>query len=261
LSLTSFHFRLFSIPVTGFDKTGTLTSDEMRLRGIRLFHDKTSPDGDVINDVDEDDLLVHPDGGNIPWETNRVMAACHSLAIAGTAQGLRVIGDPLEQAVLTHTGFRLRGSNIVAPIPDNQQNSNPIHILHRFAFSSKLKRMTVLVTEAEGNNIVWALTKGAPETIKALLAASAVPATYDETSFYHMSRGRRVLAMAYRKVGSVRDLNTMKEKGRDAVERDLTFGGFLVLDCPLKPDSKTIILELKKSNHDVVMITGDAILT
>ena len=34
-----------------------------------------------------------------------------------------------------------------------------------------------------------------------------------------------------------------------------------ILDCPLKPDSKRIITELRASGHDTVMITGDAVLT
>jgi cation-transporting ATPase 13A1 len=76
-----------------------------------------------------------------------------------------------------------------------------------------------------------------------------------------MSRGRRVLAMAYRKLGYPRDLISYKDSGRGAVERDMEFAGFLILDCPLKPDSKAVISELRKSRHFVVMITGDALLT
>jgi cation-transporting ATPase 13A1 len=76
-----------------------------------------------------------------------------------------------------------------------------------------------------------------------------------------MSRGRRVLALAYREAGQTRDLQTLKDSGRDKIESSLTFAGFLVLDCPLKADSKSIITELRKSKLETVMITGDAILT
>jgi len=238
------HFRIpwaGEVTVCCFDKTGTLTSDEMRLKGVRLFANKqgeklSSKDSES---ADEDAALVHPDANEWPWTTMRIMAACHSLAIAATGDGRRiqVIGDPLEKAVMKHTGYALRGNNIVAPTMETDHadsNYKPIIILHRFAFSSKLKRMTVLVSEEAGaTGTIWALVKGAPETIKELLSADSIPPDYDEVSFHHMSRGRRVLAMAYREVGSVRKLKTFKDGGRDPIERGLTFAGFLVLDCPL----------------------------
>lgn len=235
----------------------------MLLKGVRLF------DGKTVSDTDEDGALVHSAEGDLPWATVRIMAACHSLAIAAISRGndgaprLQVIGDPLGQTVMKDTGYRLMENNVVAPSPESAtgQGNNPINILHRFAFSSKLKRMTVLVTEGEGKSTVWALTKGAPETIKELLSIESVPSNYDAVSFHRMSRGRRVLAMAYRELGDMRNLQSLKECGRDTIERNLTFAGFLVLDCPLKPDSKSVISELKKSGHAVVMITGDAILT
>lgn len=237
----------------------------MRLKGVRLFDGHTTPK----TDSDEDSALIHPNESELPWASVRVMAACHSLAIAATNRGndraprLQVIGDPLEQAVMNVIGFRLVGNNVVAATQENTtgQGNKPISILHRFAFSSKLKRMTVLVTEEGGKGTIWALTKGAPETIKELLSSESLPSNYDEVSVHHMSRGRRVLAMAYRDVGVVRTLQSLKEGGRDNVERNLNFAGFLVLDCPLKPDSKGVISELKKSGHTVVMITGDAVLT
>lgn len=239
------HFRIpwaGEVTVCCFDKTGTLTSDEMRLKGVRIFAAKQ---GEKISttmeseSADEEAALVHPDESELPWTTVRIMAACHSLAIAATGDGrrIKVIGDPLEQAVMKHTGYALRGNNVVAPTTETAKadsNCRLIIILHRFSFSSKVKRMTVLVSdEAGATGTVWALVKGAPETIKELLSPDSVPPDYDEVSFHHMSRGRRVLAMAYREVGSIRKLKTFKDGGRDPIERSLTFAGFLVLDCPL----------------------------
>ena len=239
------HFRIpwaGEVTVCCFDKTGTLTSDEMRLKGVRLFGNQHAEANTETED--EDSALVHPAEGDLPWSTVRIMAACHSLAIAETGQAndrsrrFQVIGDPLEQAVMKHSGYRLLGNGIVAPIDEAStaadQTGKPISILHRFTFSSKLKRMTVLVTEEGGNGKVWALTKGAPETIKEFLSVESTPSDYDEASFYHMSRGRRVLAMAYREVGNIRKLQSLKDGGRDRIERSgLNFAGFLVLDCPL----------------------------
>jgi len=48
---------------------------------------------------------------------------------------------------------------------------------------------------------------------------------------------------------------------RDEAEKNLTFCGFIISECPLKPDTKRVMRELKASNHDIRMITGDNQLT
>jgi cation-transporting ATPase 13A1 len=233
-------------------------SKQMILRGVRIFSSTSDSD-------DEEKCLTNTEEGNVPEETLRVMIGCHALAIAGfkrnSTTGIvepAIVGDPLEMAVLKKTGYNLVGNNVVK----SPEEDKAMVILHRFAFSSKLKRMTVLASyQGDNKRNVWALTKGAPETIKELLHSESIPSDYDKVAFYHMSRGRRVLAMGYRQLGDARKFEQIKGTGRDSIERDLTFAGFLVLDCPLKPDTKKIMNELKDSGHQVVMITGDATLT
>eukprot|EP00977_Amphora_coffeiformis_P013872 scaffold3763_cov165-Amphora_coffeaeformis.AAC.23 len=226
----------------------------MILRGVRLFPTVAT---------DEEKALRIPGEDEIAEETLRVMVGCQALAIAGfkqTASGNEpaIVGDPLELAVLKKTGYNLVGNNIVAP-PGGE--GKMVAILHRFAFSSKLKRMTVLATQQGTDKDLWALTKGAPETMKDFLTPESIPSEYDQVAFHHMSRGRRVLAMGYRRAGTTQKLEECKKKGRDDVERNLIFVGFLVLDCPLKPGTKNVINQLCASGHKVAMITGDAILT
>lgn len=48
---------------------------------------------------------------------------------------------------------------------------------------------------------------------------------------------------------------------REEAECDLIFAGFIVAECPVKPDSLGVIQELKESSHEVKMITGDNALT
>lgn len=259
----------FRIPLAGqvnvccLDKTGTITSDKMRLRGVRVV-DTTSGEFDGI---DEEDALVLPSTSDeqvVDWPTIRVMAACHALAMSygSLRRGMydNAVGDPLELAVLKESGYYLSDNNSMACPNPNENRPRGLQILHRFAFSSNLKRMSVLAMES-GQSTVWALTKGAPETVKELLAKESLPANFDAVVLHHMSRGRRVLAMAYRELGPVNKLALYKDDGRDRIERELLFAGFLVLDCPLKADSKAVIKELKKGGQRVVMITGDAILT
>ena len=246
---------VFRIPLAGqvqvccFDKTGTLTSDEVQLKGIRMVQNGSFTD------------VTPPDDSSIPWPVARVMVACHSLALNGMMSGQNgnnVIGDPLEKVVLKDTGYALIQNNALRAVTTTEGRPNTVLVLHRFNFTSRLKRMSVIAAEDTGND-TWVLTKGAPETIRDFLTPESLPADYDEICKHHMGLGQRVLAIAYRRLeGSI---GNVKELDRASVERDLVFAGFLLLDCPLKPDSRSIILELQSSGHEVVMITGDAVLT
>lgn len=250
---------VFRIPLAGqvdiccFDKTGTLTSDEMLLKGIRY-----------VGEANELSDVMEP-GDHLPWPVARTMVACHSLALNGASGRGKfsmssVIGDPLEKAVLKDTGYRLLQNNALRAKESAPGRPNTILILSRFGFTSQLKRMSVLVRE-DSSSKTWVLTKGAPETIKQFLKPQSIPSNYDAISKHHMALGQRVLAMAYREVGTSEISGSLKEVKREAVECNLIFAGFLLLHCPVKPDSKSVISELQMSGHQVVMITGDAMLT
>ncbi|GKY92667.1 hypothetical protein MPSEU_000236700 [Mayamaea pseudoterrestris] len=242
-----------AVDVVCFDKTGTLTSDEMQLKGVCYLDE-----GGML--VSTDMIQPNADDKTLPVHSLMVMAACHSLALVGDGGRSSIVGDPLERVVLQETGYRLIGNDTVAMVDEaGGRVSHAYHVLHRYTFLSKLKRMTTLVTENEGQGMVYTLSKGAPETVRDML--KVVPSQYDETARFHMSKGRRVLAMAYGDAGKLKDLRNLKANGRESFEKNLVFAGFLVLDCPLKLDSKTVVTELRKSGHSVLMCTGDALLT
>lgn len=252
---------VFRIPLAGqvticcFDKTGTLTSDEMQLVGVRHL-DET---GNFVE-------TVRPDC-ELPWPIARIMVACHSLALnkmgGSSSKDLdNIIGDPLEKAVLRNTGYQLVQNNALRAKESSDGRPDTILVLQRFRFSSKLKRMSVIVREGSSTK-TWVLSKGAPETIKILLDPQCIPSNYDEISTEHMSLGQRVLAIAYRELSTeeISSSNALKNLDRESAESGLTFAGFLLLDCPIKPDSKPVISELSRSGHTCFMITGDALLT
>jgi predicted P-type ATPase len=286
----------FRIPIAGlvdtccFDKTGTLTSDELRLHGVRLptqQQDTTEVEesGDLVlldhlSEVDSRSAAIR---SILPRETLRVMVGCQSLAITHafvtgrdgrTTVQTELCGDPLEKAVMATCGWTLhpagKGDTVVEEdglAVRNWSSSSPttiegtITVLHRFAFSSKLRRMTALAIDTDDDKTLWALTKGAPEALHPMLDPKSLPSDYVKSYTKQMAKGRRVLAMAYRDLGASTPSNLTKWKSREKVEQNLIFAGLLVMECPLKFDSKRVVKELRDGNQEVVMVTGDAVLT
>ncbi|CAD6998459.1 manganese-transporting ATPase 13A1 [Ceratitis capitata] len=234
----------FRIPFAGkvqiccFDKTGTLTSDNLMVEGVvGLVEDNTIVPMDKTDD-----------------KTIQVLATCHSLVML--EDGL--VGDPLEKAMLTAVDWSLTKQESVIP---KRGKLKPLRIFHRYYFSSALKRMSVLAGYLIPftNEIFYIGTvKGAPEVIQKML--KEVPKHYEKTFLEFSRRGARVLALGIKEFGNM-DAQRVRELKREDVECDLIFAGFVIISCPIKPDSKSVIKELIHASHKVVMITGDNPLT
>ncbi|XP_015432152.1 PREDICTED: manganese-transporting ATPase 13A1 [Dufourea novaeangliae] len=235
----------FRIPFAGkveiccFDKTGTLTSDKLVVEGIAGIEGKA-----VIMPLSD-----------APLKSIQVLATCHSLVQLDDG----IVGDPLEKATLKAINWNLTKNDSMIP---RKGQSPVLKILHRHHFSSALKRMSVIAGYATpGSSEINYMTtvKGAPEIIKNML--SSVPENYDSTYLSLSRRGARVLALGYRKLPGPLSFQDLRELTRENLEQNLTFAGFVIINCPLKPDSKAVIKEIVNASHSVVMITGDNPLT
>ena len=116
----------------------------------------------------------------------------------------------------------------------------------------------VLVGDSDVSEDMRVLCKGAPEAMRSLY--SSVPDYYDRVYLHHAARGSRVLALGWSHIKNLQ-VGDVRKLLRTEAEQKLTFAGFLILQCPLKRDSKKVMKELTNSGHNVVMITGDSALT
>ncbi|KAK9476298.1 hypothetical protein V1514DRAFT_337262 [Lipomyces japonicus] len=233
----------FRIPFAGrvdvccFDKTGTLTSEDLVVEGVA---------GQL---TDTRDLL---DVKQVNLNTALVLATAHALVRLDEGE---IVGDPMEKATLKALGWSI-GKNDSLQSGNKTGSHTKVRILRRFQFSSALKRSSSI--SATGNKI-FVSAKGAPETVRKYL--KEIPDSYEETYKFFTRRGSRVLALAYKYLADDLSQNKINHLDREEVESDLKFAGFLVFNCPLKPDAISTIKMLNESSHRVVMITGDNPLT
>lgn len=287
----------FRIPYAGkldilcFDKTGTLTMDKMVLKGVvgpidpvigslsnLLSDDNKTTALPSHGEKDNSAISVISDPLTCSEVTLSIMAACHSLLVAPETGA--IVGDPLEITTMESSGFQFINESVLHGTSDKSKPSTglsltcvvhqalgvALKVKHRYPFSSALKRMSTIVEgylPGENKAGLFVFTKGAPEVLAAHM--KDIPSFYQETYLHHMARGKRVLTLAYRHVPVLtthtQTLQDLKDSVRSKVETGLIFAGFLIFDCDLKADSKSVVKELLKSAHRVVMITGDSAYT
>jgi cation-transporting ATPase 13A1 len=259
----------FRIPFAGrvdiacFDKTGTLTGEDLVVDGIAGLT-LSAKNANKQADGAHTDLIKVIDVGS---ETTLVLATAHALVKLDEGD---IVGDPMEKATLTSLGWTLGKNDILMSkgVGSNNSTLDSVQIKRRFQFSSALKRQSSIAhvvtldrATSKKTKSTFVGVKGAPETIQKMLVN--LPPHYEETFKYFTRNGARVLALAYKYLSRDAELGQGRTNNytREQIESDLTFAGFLVLQCPLKDDAIKSVRMLNESSHRVVMITGDNPLT
>lgn len=259
----------FRIPYAGkvdvccFDKTGTLTSSDIVVDGIA----GVPADGQSSTDVGADAQPRPASEAVVPVAragdtVADAVAACHSVVYV---EGEGLVGDPQEKAALQALSCMVHRDGAVLVQSGRRRR---LRVQRRFHFSSSLKRMGVIATvEYLGDNSGggsssssrWiAVVKGAPEALAPMMERP--PPNYDQLYRSYAYAGARVLALAS-KVLRPMSSAALASAVRADVESGLSFVGFLLMRCPLKPDSDRVVRELRDASHYVAMITGDSPLT
>ena len=61
----------------------------------------------------------------------------------------------------------------------------------------------------------------------------------------------RVIALAYKQLSAEPSAAELRQMSRSEAESGLTFAGFAIFQCPLKPESEPALRMLQESNHQV----------
>ena len=249
----------YRVPMAGkldqclFDKTGTLTTDELVAVGVVV-------PSKVKKDMKGQDLqaLLAPMRDIHNSMAAFVIAGCHSLVMIDD----ETTGDPLELAALTAMQWKM-SDKFSMPAAPNKTISfeggmavDQIQILLRHHFSSKLQRMTCIVSAGSKRVIV---SKGSSEAIGRLLENK--PDGYDEMARRLAKEGYRVISLAYKTIAKGDEELATSTWTRNECEANLKFAGFIAFTCMVRKDTAAVLAKLKEGGMGVSMVTGDALLT
>ncbi|XP_059609643.1 polyamine-transporting ATPase 13A3 isoform X2 [Phlebotomus argentipes] len=243
-----------SIDCVCFDKTGTLTEEGLDMWGV-----VASVEGEF----------------QMPVREISCMSSGPLLSAMVTCQGLTVMagelkGDPLDLKMFEATGWLLEEAClddhtkydmlfptvVRSPIDD----IDAIGIVRSFPFTSILQRMSVVARGLTDTHFT-AYCKGSPEMIHTLCLPASVPRDFHAKLDIFAQQGYRIIAVAFKALDKKISYARLQRLNREAIESELIFLGFVILENRLKIDTTAVISSLTRANIRTVMITGDNILT
>ena len=250
---------LGSANVIASDKTGTLTKNEMTVRVVVTASGRVNFSGTGYAPEGE----VSGEGGG-PIEGPLRTAVTRALIVADRASNAVVLerdgrwtvqGDPTEGALIVAA----RKAGLEAAALDA-----------RFAraaevpFSSERKLMSTIHTDAERQEHVLALTKGAPDVLLSrcsheLVGEESTPLTEERRAAIRQGNealageALRTLGVAFRSLPRDTEPETIDAE----VERDLVFLGLIGMIDPPRDEAREAVARAKGAGVRPIMITGD----
>lgn len=229
-----------NVSVLCFDKTGTLTNSWINIWGI-WTKEKGSVPAQKIQAESKRGMLY------------RILSTCHSVAYYNN----ELIGDPIDVKMLEFSGytydFEQKMGKQTSTVVHNAEET--IEILKVFEFHSEFQSMSVLIQPAKEENKLYFCMKGAPEKLK--LICSDIPPEYDAVINKLSISGFRILALAYKEIQAPQI--ELSKLNRNQFENNLMFMGFLIVDNPLKTDTKQVLAELIECDYNIKIISGNSL--
>ncbi|SHM04717.1 Ca2+-transporting ATPase [Caldanaerovirga acetigignens] len=244
------------------DKTGTLTENRMTVRKIYVDGETVTITGSGYSM--EGDLITND--GRLLKKTSpsmekllRISVSCNNAELGEQKSGIFGFGRPKEMVPAGDpTEVALLVAAAKAGILKNDVERTYKRI-REIPFDSERKRMSVVVKNQKGE--LFLFTKGAPDVILELCDdieenGNIKKMTLSEKrkiSQINEDMGRealRVLAFAYKKLTSTRDLN-------ENIETGLIFLGLVGMIDPPRPEAASAVERCFAAGIKPVMITGD----
>ncbi|TXT63420.1 MAG: conserved membrane protein of unknown function [Promethearchaeota archaeon] len=262
------------VSVVCSDKTGTLTRNQMFIRHIwangyefEVTGKGYKPEGEIIlldvqkkptfiNHIEEYPYLklllisgfLNNNSALIKSEVQT------SGKDSKTVEKWKVVGSPTEGALVV-LFQKIMGDYML----------DDYEFIKEFPFDSDIKRMTKIYRKGEK---YYTFTKGASEIL--IPRSSQIYYKGREIDFTedlkakvrnkiqeYASKGYRILSLCYK------DFYMMpsQSENRDEFESELVYLGFITISDPPREGVKESVLQCKNAGIDVVMITGDSIIT
>ncbi|MFT4326328.1 MAG: cation-translocating P-type ATPase [Candidatus Woesearchaeota archaeon] len=238
------------------DKTGTLTQNKMVIENIWTFDSEVhitgsgfSPEGMFL----KEEVQIEPHKHNSVSKMIEIGVLCNNAKLVRGDEGWGIDGESTEGALVVMA----KKAGI-----EKDEFHRKFPQLHEHPFDADRKCMST-VHKVKNKHFVY--SKGAPEKIlsnsKYYLDDGVVKkltaARRDQVlaqNVHYASQGYRVLALAYKE-------HVHKTHAIDVVEKDLVFVGLVSIRDPPEPSASKAIKECKQAGIEVVMITGDNLIT
>jgi len=268
---------------------GTLTADTQSLAKVTTFtKDKTKHSKNKSKGKGKGAKKVKdPEVGL----ENMVLAGCHSLVHVQETGGasFRLVGDPLELAALEFSGWGYNHEEgYYHPRRTNDKKNIPSSGIEKlwqikvFPFNptARLSSAICLARHSDGSYKLWAVLKGAPESMQPLLSYNQGSERgrfgrwYDKTMQSLEVKGYRVIGMGIKEIKTFNSTahnesessiiaqartfaSNLHRSDIEANDGSALFCGFACFNAFLRPSSKRILQELKVANVKSIMLTGD----
>ena len=248
---------LGSATVIASDKTGTLTRNEMTVRRVVTASGCTNMSGSgYVPEGSVDFAVSQADQSALQFELLRALTAADraSNAVLQERDGFWMVqGDPTEGALIVAA----RKAGLSA-----QALNARFARIGEIPFSSERKLMSTVHTDAEREERLIALTKGAPDILLArcsheLVGKEAVPLT-DARRAEIMASNDALAAEALRTLGvAFRSMLAECHTFGEDVEHDLVFLGLIGMIDPPRQEARDAVARAREAGIRAIMITGD----